>query len=102
MKKMLVIDSDDISGLSNALIKALARRGVQFRDGDFGYQDINDDEEDIDPFFGVMPNNSYTASCGHSLDGGCGYAPVYRGGCGSGGCGISFSSSRGGCGTGGC
>jgi hypothetical protein len=74
MKKILVIDSDDIDGLSEALREALERKGVQFRDGNFGYRNINDDY------------------------GGCGHSLVYSGGCGSGGCGISF----GGYGTGGC
>lgn len=101
MSKLLFIDSDDIVGLSEALRKALERRGVRFicnGRGEFDYPSDDEDEPDIDPYLGVMPHRSQNhehkqiyGGCGGKTYGSCGQevAPSY-GGCGGGGsCGYS-------------
>lgn len=58
MGNLLFIDSDDINGLSDALKKALERRGIVFGQGttdEFDYPMDEDDEPDIDPYIGRMP-----------------------------------------------
>ena len=88
MGKLLFIDSDDINGLSEALREALERRGVVFKKsgtGEFDYPTTDDEEPDIDPYLGNMPNGS--SSFLH---------PYGHGGCGSGGCGCRSGSACGG------
>jgi hypothetical protein len=84
MGNLLFIDSDDINGLSDALRNALERRGIKFRDntGEFGYPTNDDEEPDIDPFFGVIPKTPHYTP---SQYGGCGgwTDEVGYGGCGS-------------------
>jgi len=113
MGRMLYIDSDDINGLSEALQEALERRGINF--GEFGYPETEDEEEDIDPYLGVMPkwkpikktddddNWLFQESGGVRYNSGaCGYTPTVKlyGGCGGGSCGggCGYTPSYGGCG----
>lgn len=61
MGNLLFIDSDDINGLSEALKNALERRGISFRrdtTGEFGYPTEDEEEPDIEPYFGIMPRRS--------------------------------------------
>ena len=125
MGKLLFIDSDDISGLSEALQNALEKRGVRFRadgSGEFDYPSTDEEEPDIDPYIGAMPhahrkNNNDNDSWLFQESGGvrynsgeCGYTmPMSHCGmmsfCGAshyyGGCGGSGNRSAS-CGYGGC
>ena len=79
MGNLLFIDSDDINGLSEALKNALERRGISFRRdtiGEFGYP-TEDEEPDIDPFFGGCGGWADEFSYG-SCGGGCGRATYPR------------------------
>lgn len=85
MGNLLFIDSDDIITLSDALRAALERRGVIFNGGGtYGHPTTDDEEPDIDPYLGVMPNRRHQTP---SQYGGCGgwADEANYGGCGGSG-----------------
>ena len=106
MGKLLFIDSDDINGLSEALINALSRRGINFGNdmtGEFDYPYGDDEEPDFDPYLGITPKptrkktydeddrwlfqesgGSYGGCGGGGYYGGCGGGRPSYGGCGGG------------------
>ena len=65
MGELLLIDSDDVDGLSEALREALKRKGANFGYYDF---DKDNDEDDIDPYLGTMPKaTKINRDCGINI-----------------------------------
>ena len=75
MSRILHIDSDDVQGLSKALLEAISRNGISIGNPIREYDYPEDDEPDVDPYLGIMPRTYIRHSYGA---GGCS-----RGHCGS-------------------